>query len=76
VEFAALTSSDSITVLNFKKENNIKYPFYSNLDDVPLRTMIRSNPGLILFDGATVKEMWHYHSFPSFNDVKEKYFKK
>ena len=76
IEFAGLTSSDSMTVLNFKKEINVNYPIYTNLDDVPLRTMIRANPGLILLKDATVIEMWHYHSFPSFNDVKEKYFKK
>lgn len=75
VEFAGLTSSDSITLMNFKKEYRVTYPFYSNLDDVPLRTMIRSNPGLILLKDATVIAMWHYHSFPSFADVKEKYFK-
>lgn len=76
VEFIGLTSSDSLTLLDFKKQYNIKYPIYTDLDDVPLRTMIRSNPGLVLFDGATVVEMWHYHSFPSFDDVKAKYFKK
>ncbi|MCW3085402.1 MAG: hypothetical protein JWP12_2768 [Bacteroidetes bacterium] len=76
IEFVGLTSSDSMTVLNFKKEINVNYPFYTNLDDVPLRTMIRANPGLILLKDATVVDMWHYHSFPSFNDVKEKYFKK
>ncbi len=75
VEFAALTSTDSISLLNFKKQNNVQYPFYTNYDDVPLRTMIRSNPGLILFKGSTVVAMWHYHSFPSFDDVKQIYFK-
>lgn len=75
IEFAALTSSDSTTLLNFQKEYKVNYQFYMNLDDVPLRTMIRSNPGLVLLKDATVVAMWHYHSFPSFADVKEKYFK-
>ena len=76
IEFVGLTSSDSLSLLSFKKEYTVKYPFYTNLDDVPLRTMIRSNPGLVLLNGSTVVDMWHYHSFPVFNDVKEKYFKK
>jgi uncharacterized membrane protein YphA (DoxX/SURF4 family) len=76
IEFAGLTSSDSISVLNFKKEFSVKYTFYTNLDDVPLRTMIRSNPGLVLLNGATVIDMWPSTSFPSFDDVKAKYFKK
>jgi uncharacterized membrane protein YphA (DoxX/SURF4 family) len=76
VEFDALTSSDSLTLLKFKKEFNVNYSFYTNLDDVPLRTMIRSNPGLILLKDATVVDMWPFRSFPSFDDVKQKYFKK
>jgi uncharacterized membrane protein YphA (DoxX/SURF4 family) len=75
IEFAGLTSSDSLTVLQFKKDHDIKYPIYINHDDVPLKTMIRSNPGLVLFKGPVVVDMWHYHSFPSFSDVKEKHFK-
>src|SRR6476620_6737585 len=48
IEFAGLTSSDSITTLQFKKAYGINYPIYINPDDVPLKTMIRSNPGLVL----------------------------
>lgn len=76
VEFVGLTSSDTTLQKEFIKENNIKYPFYTNPDNVPLKTMIRSNPGLMLLKGATVIDMWHYHSFPSYSDIKEKYIKK
>ncbi|MDQ3046242.1 MAG: DoxX family protein [Bacteroidota bacterium] len=76
IEFAGLTSSDSLKTYNFAKENNNTFTYYLNGDDVPLKTMIRSNPGLMLLKDATVIEMWHHNSFPSFNDVKEKYFKK
>ncbi|MGQ0828700.1 MAG: BT_3928 family protein [Bacteroidota bacterium] len=76
VEFVGLTSSDSTALHAFKLENGIKYPFYINPDDVPLKTMIRSNPGLMLLKDGTVIDMWHYNSFPAYNDVKEKYFKK
>jgi len=76
IEFVGLTSSDSLKQFNFKKEHNINYTFYTNLDDVPLKTMIRSNPGLVLLEGSKVIAMWHYHSLPSFNDVKDNYFKK
>lgn len=75
IEFVGLTSSDSLKTFEFKKSHNITYPFYLNADDVPLKTMIRSNPGLILLKGSVVTAMWHYRNFPSFTDVKEKYFK-
>lgn len=73
IEFVALTSSDSLKVEKFKKNHSIHYPFYINLDDVPLKTMIRSNPGLVLFKGSKVIAKWHYHSIPSFSDVKTLY---
>ena len=77
IEFVGLTSSDTTLQKQFIIDNNIGYTFYTNPDDVPLKTMIRSNPGLILLNGPTVVEMWHYNSFPSFNDLKAggKYFK-
>ena len=50
------------------------YPFMS-CDATVLKTMIRSNPGLILMKGCEVIANWPYHSFPSYNDVKAKYFK-
>lgn len=76
IEFVGLTSSDSVKTATFITSHSIKYKYYINPDDVPLKTMIRSNPGLMLLKDATVVDMWHYNSFPSYNEVKEKYFKK
>lgn len=76
IEFVGLTSSDTTLQKEFIKEHNIMYPFYTNPDDVPLKTMIRSNPGLMMLKGPVVADMWHYNSFPAFDDLKEKYFKK
>ncbi|HEY0029501.1 MAG TPA: hypothetical protein VGC65_01990, partial [Bacteroidia bacterium] len=76
IEFVGLTTSDSILRTEFIKEHNITYPFYVCPDDVPLKTMIRSNPGLVMLKGAVVIDMWHYNSFPVFDELKEKYFKK
>lgn len=73
--FITLTASTAGTVDKFKQEAKTNIEFY-NTDGTVLKTMIRSNPGLMLLKGGTVVDMWHYHSFPSYNDVKEKYFKK
>jgi uncharacterized membrane protein YphA (DoxX/SURF4 family) len=75
ITFVVLTASTKEAIDKFKAETNTNIDFY-NTDGTVLKTMIRSNPGLMMLKGGTVLDMWHYHSFPSYNDVKEKYFKK
>lgn len=75
VKFIALTSSTKDVIEQFKKDVQTNIDFYLT-DGTVLKTMIRSNPGLMLLKGGTVQDMWHYHSLPSFTDVKQKHFKK
>lgn len=84
-DFTRLCRQDSIPIIaltasadqidSFKKETGTDIDFYLT-DQITLKTMIRSNPGLMLFKKGTVIDMWHYNSFPSFSDVKEKHFGK
>lgn len=85
IDFAQLCKSADIPIVvltasvdqieSFKKETGANMDFYLT-DQITLKTMIRSNPGLMLLKKGTVVEMWHHHSFPSFNDVKDKYLSK
>jgi hypothetical protein len=75
VKFIAITSSGKEAIDKFKAENKNEYDFYI-ADDTMLKTMIRSNPGLILLKKGVVVDMWHYNNLPSFTDVKKKYFSK
>jgi len=75
VTFVVLTASTPDAIAKFKQETKASMDFY-NTDGTVLKTMIRSNPGLMMLKGGTVVDMWHYHSFPSYSDVKEHYFKK
>ncbi len=75
IKFIALTGSTKEQVEQFKKEVNTTIDFYST-DGTVLKTMVRSNPGLMLLKGGTVQDMWHYHTLPSYTDVKKKHFKK
>lgn len=74
VPIIALTASADL-IEGFKKETGTDIDFYL-MDGTTLKTMIRSNPGLMLLKKGTVTDMWHYHSFPSYSDVKGKYFGK
>lgn len=75
ISFIGLTKSDKEQISDFRHEVQAMYEFY-NTDGTVLKTMIRSNPGLILLKAGTVIDIWPYHSFPSYSDVKNKYFNK
>ena len=46
--------------------------FYA--DEVPLKTMVRANPGIFLIKNGTILNKWHYHSMPKYDDLVKKYF--
>ena len=48
--------------------------FYA--DAVPLKSMVRANPGVLLLKNGVIINKWHYHSLPSFDELTEKYFAK
>ena len=67
-----LTSTMPDDISAFKEKSGITFDFY-NSDDVVLKAMIRSNPGLILLKDGKVLEKWHYNDFPEWEEVKEKF---
>ena len=72
IEFIGLTSSSPKDVDVFRHEHNSMFDYYYT-DGTTLKTMIRSNPGLMLLKKGTVTAMWHYNDFPTFDEVKTKY---
>jgi len=75
IEFVCLTASQDDKITSFVASSKAAYPFYST-DGTVLKTMIRSNPGLMLLKGGVVIDMWHHNSFPSYSMVKEQYIQK
>jgi uncharacterized membrane protein YphA (DoxX/SURF4 family) len=73
IGFICLTASDGMDVAGYRRHYRPPYKFYST-DATVLKTMIRSNPGLILLKAGVVKAMWHYHTIPTFSEVSAKYF--
>jgi hypothetical protein len=75
--FFCLTSSNIETIEKFKQEYDARYNFYQ-CDEITLKTIIRSNPGLVLLNSGTVMNKWHWRDFPDFEkaQAKKRFFKK
>ena len=72
IEFIGLTGSLPAEVDKFRHEHNSMFDYYY-CDATALKTMIRSNPGLMLLKKGTVTAMWHHRDFPTFDEVKKNY---
>lgn len=73
IKFICLTASSTQDIDNYKRTFSPPYLFY-NTDETVLRTMIRSNPGLMLLKDGIVIHDWHYHSIPSYGSLNLEYF--
>ncbi len=71
--FICLTNSLPAEIRKFRIENGTAFDYY-NSDDVVLKTMVRSSPGLILIKDGVVLAKWGFRDFPTYDQVKEKYF--
>ena len=70
VQPMVLTASDEKTFEGFRHEFQLAMPYYF-ADVTVLKTIIRSNPGLVLLSNGTVKGKWHYHDVPSVTEIKK-----
>jgi uncharacterized membrane protein YphA (DoxX/SURF4 family) len=72
VRTVLLTSNSVKDAQAFSKRHRlVSEVFYA--DGVPLKTMVRANPGIILLKGGTVINKWHYHSLPKYDDLVKAY---
>lgn len=55
-----LTSSINVDIQKFNTKIDPQFSFF-NTDEITLKTMVRSNPGLILLYKGTIINKWHYN---------------
>lgn len=72
--YAITSPYDPAMIDAFKEKTGFNF-LVLRADDILLKTIIRSNPGVLLFKDGTIVEDWHIRKFPSFEVVKEKYMK-
>lgn len=72
VSLIVLTGSSFSNIDAFRHEVQAAYPFYQS-DEIALKTIIRSNPGLVLLKDGVVLGKWHHRNIPEYSRVREKY---
>ena len=61
--FLGLTASGDEDIERWRDATGAEYPFY-RVDAIPLKTMVRSNPGLLLLKGSVVANKWPSTKLP------------
>lgn len=62
--FYGLTASTERGINHWRNATGAKYPFYTT-DGTTLKTMIRSNPGLLLLYKGTIINKWGHNDLPT-----------
>lgn len=66
--FYCITGSSQEGIQGWIDITGAEYPFL-HADDVLLKTIIRSNPGLVLIKEGTILMKWHYYDIPEEKDI-------
>lgn len=72
--FNAMSNAASDKIALFRTETGARYPFLM-VDGTALKTVIRSNPGLVMLKDGVVTAMWHANDLPAYAEVMKKYRK-
>jgi len=68
-----LTSNSAQSANAFAKAHKVMSEiFYA--DGVPLKSMVRANPGVLLLKNGTIIHKWHYHTMPTYDKLVKQYF--
>ncbi|MDR1884085.1 MAG: hypothetical protein LBR26_15100 [Prevotella sp.] len=69
-KFYCVTSSTTDEIVNWSKENVINFKFCT-MDERAIKTVVRSNPGMILLKNGVVVNKWANIEVPAEEDLKK-----
>jgi uncharacterized membrane protein YphA (DoxX/SURF4 family) len=69
IKVYGLSSAGEELSNNLIKEYDLSFDFYVT-DGIVLKTMLRSNPGIMYLENGTVKGKWHHSNVPAVNELK------
>ena len=67
--FYGLTASGEQAMARWSDRTGAEYPF-CQADEITLKTIIRSNPGLVLLKGGTVVRKWSHNNLPQIEEAQ------
>lgn len=70
--YAITTYGDAEYAPDFARKVNANYPFY-RADDKLLKTIIRANPGVVVWKDGAVVDMYHHRHIPGFEKLAAKF---
>lgn len=69
MHFVGMTASGRDDIRSFSEQTGVDFEFF-NCDEITLKTMIRSNPGLFLLKKGTILAKWHFNDIPEVDNLK------
>lgn len=69
--FYCLSASVGDDTRKYAEAHNVNYEFCST-DEIQLKTIVRSNPGLVLLREGTVLDKWGHRDLPEVDEIKDK----
>jgi len=74
VTMTAMSATTETQMQRIQKEAGISFPFYFT-DETTLKTIVRSNPGMLWLKEGTIVAKWHYNDFPVSEDLINQYLR-
>jgi len=67
--FYCLTSSTESNIQQWREKTGAEYPFCQT-DGIALKTVIRSNPGMMLLKDGVILRKWSHNDLPALNEAQ------
>lgn len=68
IQMVGLTSASYKQVEDVRHKHQNMFEYYTG-DGIMLKTIVRSNPGIVYLNKGTIKGKWHFNDMPTFDEI-------
>lgn len=72
--YAVVAKATEEEVKEFREATGVSIEFYT-ADDILLKTIVRSNPGFVLWKDGVLVQKWHHRHLPSLEEIEANFLK-